>query len=206
MEQRERAHGTRPQVASSLTADARTLKALAHPVRLALLDVLLDRSLSATEAAEAIGESPTTCSFHLRQLAKYGLVEVDDLGPGRRRTWRRSVHNWRIPSSTLRDEVTSPAYEVILDRYLSQTRTAMVELLQERNPRWAEASTSSQSIFYLTAPELAQLSNHVQELLQAYASRVGSRSADPRQRPRDSRRVEVVVFAVPAPRARDGRE
>ena len=55
--------------------DAQTMRALAHPVKIALVEVLsLEGPLTATEAGERIGESPTTCSFHLRQLAKYGFV------------------------------------------------------------------------------------------------------------------------------------
>src|SRR5580658_2550387 len=71
--------------------DAPTLRALAHPVRLALLEALGHQaSLTATEAAKIIGESPSACSFHLRMLAKYGLVEDAGGGAGRRRPWRRT--------------------------------------------------------------------------------------------------------------------
>jgi len=57
-------------------SDARSFRALGHPVWLVLLETLvIDGPLTATEAAERIGESPTTCSFHLRQLARYGFVE-----------------------------------------------------------------------------------------------------------------------------------
>src|SRR5579875_2072487 len=56
--------------------DARTMRALAHPVRIAIIEVLgLGGPMTATEVGEEIDESPTTCSFHLRQLAKYGFVE-----------------------------------------------------------------------------------------------------------------------------------
>src|SRR5260370_19739100 len=69
--------------------DARTMRALAHPVRIALLEELvLGGALTATEIGERIGESPTTCSFHLRQLAKYGFVEEAGGGKGRARPWR----------------------------------------------------------------------------------------------------------------------
>ena len=44
--------------------------------------------MTATEVGERIGESPTTCSFHLRQLAKYGFVEEAGGGKGRSRPWR----------------------------------------------------------------------------------------------------------------------
>ena len=69
--------------------DARTLRALSHPVRLALIEELtIGGALTATELGERIGESPTTCSFHLRQLAKYGFVEEAGGGKGRARPWR----------------------------------------------------------------------------------------------------------------------
>ena len=56
--------------------DSRTLRALTHPVRIALIEaLLLGGAMTATEVGERISESPTTCSFHLRQLAKYGFVE-----------------------------------------------------------------------------------------------------------------------------------
>src|ERR1700743_3030750 len=63
--------------------DARTLRALAHPVRIALLEALLHGGAqTATEAGERIGESPTTCSFHLRQLGKDGVVGEGGRRPG----------------------------------------------------------------------------------------------------------------------------
>ena len=69
--------------------DARTMRALSHPVRIALLEMLtVAGPLTATEVGEIIGESPTTCSFHLRQLAKYGFVEEAGGGKGRARPWR----------------------------------------------------------------------------------------------------------------------
>src|SRR5580693_3114647 len=69
--------------------DAQTLRALAHPVRIALIEALTLRgAMTATEVGELIGESPTTCSFHLRQLAKYGFVEEAGGGKGRARPWR----------------------------------------------------------------------------------------------------------------------
>src|ERR1700691_4897256 len=69
--------------------DARPLRALAHPVRIALIEALiLGGAMTATEVGERIGESPTTCSFHLRQLAKYGFVAEAGGGKGRARPWR----------------------------------------------------------------------------------------------------------------------
>src|SRR5580693_1042753 len=78
--------------------DARTLRALAHPVRIALIEALiLGGAMTATQVGERIGESPTTCSFHLRQLAKYGFVEEAGGGRGRARPWRMRHIGMTVP-------------------------------------------------------------------------------------------------------------
>ena len=74
--------------------DPRAIRALAHPVRIALLEALArEGPLTATEAAELLTDSPGNMSWHLQTLAKYGYVEEADGGVGRRRPWRRS--EWR---------------------------------------------------------------------------------------------------------------
>src|SRR5580658_11118855 len=80
-------------------SDARTMRALAHPVRIALIEALtLGGAMTATEAGERIGESPTTCSFHLRQLARYGFVEEAGGGKGRARPWRVTSIGYSLSS------------------------------------------------------------------------------------------------------------
>src|SRR5580704_17309140 len=88
---------TMPELAR--VSDARTLRALAHPVRIALIEELvLGGAATATELGERIGETPTTCSFHLRQLAKYGFVEEAGGGKGRARPWRLTRIGFNISS------------------------------------------------------------------------------------------------------------
>src|SRR5271170_3028317 len=81
--------------------DAKTMRALAHPVRMALLDILALRTLTATQASELLGESPANCAFHLRTLAKYGFVEEAGGGRGRERPWKTLHKGISINSSTL---------------------------------------------------------------------------------------------------------
>ena len=55
--------------------DAKGMRAMAHPVRMALLELFSVReTLTATQASDVLGESPANCAFHLRTLAKYGFV------------------------------------------------------------------------------------------------------------------------------------
>src|ERR1700691_3297884 len=78
-------------------SDARRLRALTHPVRIALIGKLvLHGPLTAAAASELIGEPPSTCSFHFRQLAKYGVVEEAGGGKGRPKPWRMTTTGFSI--------------------------------------------------------------------------------------------------------------
>jgi DNA-binding transcriptional ArsR family regulator len=69
--------------------DPRALRALAHPARLALLEYLYEHGpATATAAAAAAGVSAAAGSYHMRELAKWGLVEDAGGGNGRERPWR----------------------------------------------------------------------------------------------------------------------
>lgn len=68
---------------------ATALRGLAHPIRLQLLALLADeRQLTSTRASALTGETVANCSFHLRQLAKYGFVEATDGDDRRHHPWR----------------------------------------------------------------------------------------------------------------------
>ncbi|NUT30943.1 MAG: helix-turn-helix transcriptional regulator, partial [Streptomyces sp.] len=73
--------------------DARTLRGLAHPLRMQLLSALRRGGpATASQLAEKLGESSGATSYHLRQLAAYGFVEdAPDHGKGRERWWQ-AVH------------------------------------------------------------------------------------------------------------------
>ena len=69
--------------------DPRALRALAHPVRLEILERLgLDGPATATVIGEAVGISPSAASYHLRALARFGLVVDAGGGTGRNRPWQ----------------------------------------------------------------------------------------------------------------------
>lgn len=85
----EIADGTASQVQREKLRDPRAMRALAHPLRLTLLDLITrEGQLTSTRASQLTGESTANCSFHLRQLAKYGFVEETEGGDRRERPWR----------------------------------------------------------------------------------------------------------------------
>jgi predicted transcriptional regulator len=180
--------------------DARTLRALTHPVRIALLEaLLLDGAQTATEAGERIGETPTTCSFHLRQLAKYGFVEEAGGGPGRSRPWRlTSIGMSFAPASgdPAAKVASDSALHLFRERQLARYETWRAH--RGSYPKaWQDAAGDSEYLFYLTPGELQQLNAEVHEVLMRWFRLDGGRVANPDRRPPGSTPVELLLFDYP---------
>lgn len=177
-------------------SDVRTIRALAHPVRIALLEVLgIYGPMTATEAGERIAESPTTCSFHLRQLAKYGFVEEAGGGKGRARPWKMTSVGMTIPSSD--DAETEVAVAALTrlfrERQLSRYQ-AWVETRAMYPRRWRAAVGESQHVFWVTVDELEALGEELAALL---VPRFRERLTDPSTRPEGALPVELLMFSYP---------
>src|SRR5277367_3787539 len=97
------------------------MRALAHPTRLALLDHLhAAGEATATECSEFVGDSPSSCSYHLRSLANWGFVEEGEHRPGRERPWRATATRIEFPSdgveaTVLRDELVGRQQQRLRD-------------------------------------------------------------------------------------------
>lgn len=182
----------------------RALRALAHPVRLELM-ALLRRGgpLTATQAGDQIGESAASCSFHLRQLAKYGLVEEAGGGRGRERPWRATAISteWAARGA---DEETDAAgtllSRVVVERYL-QNAIAWLDRRGSEGPEWIEAATISDALVYMTATELRELGEEIRALLEPYLQRLED-SEPPAE---GARLVSVIALGFPVPEPKPGR-
>jgi predicted ArsR family transcriptional regulator len=178
------------------------MRALTHPVRLALLEALgLEGPLTATHAAEVIGESPTTCSFHFRQLAKYGFVEEAATGPGRMRSWRLTQVGMRFSDVHEEPEIRIAARA--LSRTLRERSLQRLEAYYEQRSsypvRWQEVTGASDFMLHVTPEELRALDEEITAALHRYRSRI----ADPQLRPAGSLPVEVLLFAYPVRAPKD---
>jgi hypothetical protein len=176
--------------------DPKTLRALTHPVRLALLEALtLEGPLTATAAGELIGESPTTCSFHFRQLAKYGFVEEAGAGPGRQRPWKVSQHGMRF-DVLAEDPETSIAAMSLGRMVFARAMNRREEYYNARSsyPRaWQEATDDIETILMVTPEELREVLADVMRIFDRFRDRI----VDPTSRPADTVPVEVLTFAYP---------
>jgi DNA-binding transcriptional ArsR family regulator len=144
------------------------MRALAHPVRLALLDHLHTvEHATATECAAVVGDSPSSCSYHLRALAKWGFVAEADGGVGRERPWRAAAARIEFASDgieavVLRDELVARQQQRLRDALRRE---------HELPSRWRRAAQTSSATLELTPLELEELGERFEQLLDEFRGR-----------------------------------
>ena len=177
-------------------SDARSLRAYAHPLRMSLIGLLRrEGPMTATRAAAELGENVPNCSFHLRQLAKYGLAERAPGADQRERPWRATAQatTWTddSPDPEIR-AATDQMNAVILGQYVRAAETYLGRRGDEP-VEWRVAAGFGDRILRVTAAELTDLMEQVDELLSRYDERL----TEPSARPAGARAVSVVRLAFP---------
>jgi predicted ArsR family transcriptional regulator len=178
--------------------DPKAMRALAHPLRMALIEAIgasETRTLTATQASELLGESPANCAFHLRTLAKYGFLEEAGGGRGRERPWRLAFRGmelappWPDQESKLAAEA---AASIWIERWMARARERLMRGLSYP-AEWQEAAIASESAVYLTAQEAKDLSQAMRALIEPYRERWHAAAL----RPPGSLPHELLVFGYP---------
>jgi len=175
--------------------DARAMRALAHPVRLSLIDLLgYHESLTATQASELIGESPTNCAFHLRTLAKYGFLREAPGASRREHPWTLVHRAVRINSHQGDSQAALAVRALVrtmLERWLDRARRVFSSPTQV--PGWHEASGWSQKHVFMTPGEALAAREEIHKVLDRY----DDRQANPALRPEGAHPVEWTTFTAP---------
>lgn len=127
--------------------DARSLRGLAHPLRMNIFELLsLDGPATATGLAERLGENTGTISWHLRHLAEHGFIEEETgRGTKRERWWRRVGVTNELNTADFRDDPdTRSALSVYLHELVRQYFSRVVNYISEDwDDRWRSAGTVS---------------------------------------------------------------
>jgi hypothetical protein len=148
------------------------MRAMAHPVRLALMEALNDAgTLTATE---------------------YGFVEEAEGGKGRQRPWR-TVHTGMRFSDVQEDPEAALAAgtlaRVVQERWMQRARVGLAQR-QYVPEEWRKVTGSDQMTLYVTPDEMKAINDEILEVLFRYRDRIGDRA----KRPEGSRQVEHVGF------------
>lgn len=87
------------------------MRALAHPLRLRILRLTLDKSLTNKELAERLGRDPGTVLHHVRTLVRGGFLVAERVRRGRRgaleRPYRSTGKSWMVRLSPSLDHTVS---------------------------------------------------------------------------------------------------
>jgi predicted transcriptional regulator len=175
--------------------DARAMRAVAHPVRMALIELFgYHETLTATQASELLGESPANCAFHLRTLAKYGFIREAGGGKGRERPWTLTNRTVTITEDQPDAQAALAAGELTrlwLERWIDRARSYFN--VRNEMTGWEEASGWSNRHVFLTPEETTRLREDMRRLLDRYEDRL----SDPALRPAGALPVEWTIFAAP---------
>ncbi|WP_067498962.1 winged helix-turn-helix domain-containing protein [Actinoplanes sp. TFC3] len=166
--------------------DARTLRGVAHPLRLRLLGSLRHEGpQTATQLAARFGESSAATSYHLRMLAAHGFVaDAPELGKGRERFWR-AVHRstwFDVPAGDGPERELGEAYLRTVARTYAENVEQSISELAAWPADWVQAASMSDQTMNLTAAEAQQLSDDLMALLVRYRERAAHRGDDGTER------------------------
>ena len=178
--------------------DPQHMRALAHPVRLAIMSRLQRFGpATASELSPHVGATPSVTSWHMRHLAGFGLVR--DAAPSedrRARRWEAAGRGYRfaVPPGDENPEAVAAA------RILSQLLFAQNALLPQEwsadvEPQltgpWRHVAGVSNTRVVVSADEAAAINDAVEAILAPFVVR------EPRDRPHGARSVRVLRYLLP---------
>jgi GNAT superfamily N-acetyltransferase len=157
--------GPRPE---ATVAEAR---ALAHPLRLRIIRLLYDRSLTNRELARALGEHPATVLHHVRTLLRNGFIAADPERRGPRGTvekpYRSTGRSWSL--SIEDDDALADVSRAALEAFLAEVRDAQPH---------ADLHTSRLAV-NLSQESRNELDERLGRLLEEYATRPPGAAGEP---------------------------
>jgi DNA-binding transcriptional ArsR family regulator len=181
--------------------DARGMRALAHPVRLEILTRLQqDGPSTATRLSEHVGATPSVTSWHLRHLARHGLVRDADVdvarqGTGRERWWQAAARGFRI---VVEDEAGRRAAHALRSALDATEGDPVGAWRRDVEPRldlaWLTLAGLSDTTVLVTRDELREIEESVEQLLAPYVLRKDAPAADV---PGDARQVRIRRHVLP---------
>jgi DNA-binding transcriptional ArsR family regulator len=147
------------------------LEALAHPVRLGIINYLMAHGpATASACARAVGDTPSNCSYHLRTLAKFGLVGKAESGDGRERPWQALITGFDTDP-----DKPSPEAARMLAVSLQRDQKLVRDYLARRDEtpvEWRAADAYATYTLRMTPDELNDLGRRLDALIRPYIAAI----------------------------------
>ena len=190
---------SRIRTESTRIEDPRILRAIAHPIRNRILGELVAAGhLRAADVAEVLGIPANQASFHLRQLAKYGLVELapELARDGRVRVWR-PIHEHGLTlevEAMAKDPGGKEAVTVWRRQAAAAAKAAVDRAYSQRKSRDVHLMISDDWV-RLTKAEAKELAEDLVALQERWQDRTQAAAGDGKAR----RTYHVMKILQPAP-------
>ncbi|WP_246364176.1 ArsR/SmtB family transcription factor [Nonomuraea rhodomycinica] len=158
---------------SARTLDAKALKSFAHPLRLCLYELLDEHGPStATRLAVLLGQNTGATSYHLRELARHGMIETaPELGKGKEKYWRIVPGGFTYGEPSRDDPEAASAFSFLLDDLIRQRGAELARWRAEATTapeEWVQASGFGRRSLRLTPQEAEDMRDEVLEVLDRY--------------------------------------
>lgn len=184
--------------------DAGALRALAHPLRVKIYDILSQYGpQTASSLAERLGESSGSTSYHLRALAKHELIqEVADRGSGRERWWERPVGGVSFASAeALKTPSGKAATQIVMNEFFKLRQEQLMHYigqgLTSETEDWQEGSMISTATARLTPEQSTELSRKIMALIDDAVDKYRSQTGE------NVRPVTIRADVFPLPELED---
>ena len=184
-----------PDPDKDLVLDTSTMKALSHPLRVQIVGLLRRYGpATATTLAQRLGLNTGATSYHLRQLAAYGMiVEDESQGNARDRWWKAAHRRTYLDSGELGVEETGAYLATIAEVYAATLRRAVQEM-PSLPVDWRDVGTMSDYMLLLTPQETSAMLEELYEVVGRYRSQ-----DDAAEAPESARRVTLQLEAFRTP-------
>lgn len=181
-----------PQPVEPRKLTGREIRALAHPLRLRMLESLREEPATASILARRLNESTGATSYHLRELARHGFIDEDpDRGTARERWWRRRERVLLVAPELGQGPESEAAFAQLQSIFLERDAAALERWIRiETSPRWRQAAMLGNWNVHATPDEIEELTGKVIALVDEL--RRAARDA-----PSDAKLVHVSFRALP---------
>jgi len=162
---------------SARILDTSALKALAHPLRVQIYDILSQRGpQTASTLAELTGESSGATSYHLRALARHDLIrEVAGRGTGRERWWERFPGGVTLTNpDALKTPSGKAATHVVMTEFLTRRHQQLMHYVTEsiQTPEEdKENSLISTATLHMTYEQTIEFIEQIQAVIDSAADK-----------------------------------
>lgn len=184
------------------TLDSGALKALAHPLRVRIFDLLASQGpQTASSLAALVGENSGSTSYHLRALAAHDLIrEVEGRGTARERWWERPKGRIDMPGP---DDTMSPANraaaQIVTSEFFRLRHETLMTYLNrpqsEEPEEWRDAGLIMTTHLDMTAAQLMELRGEIEALVESAIERFRGQAGP------DVRRVSLRAEIFDLPKA-----